>query len=34
MGVGTTFNLPENELPWVLTHWDDQDSVAISDNDQ
>lgn len=30
MRVGTTFNLPENELLLVLSHWDDQDSVDIS----
>ena len=30
MGVGTTFNLPENELLLVLAHWDDQDDVDTS----
>lgn len=34
MDVGTTFNLPENELLLVLSHWDDQDSVNVSGDDQ
>lgn len=32
--LGLLLTSPQNELPVVVSHWDDQDNVSISGNDQ